>query len=175
MLLQESRRAARATDSGELVLLTEQDRSLWDRDQIAEGSRLADLALSTRAVGPYALQAAIAAVHASATKAEETDWTRIVVLYDLLLRADPSPVIALNRAAAIAMRDGPLAGLRIIDDLFAKGELADYQPAHSARADLCRRLGENAQARQSYARALELTYQEPQRRFLERRLRELQT
>jgi RNA polymerase sigma-70 factor (ECF subfamily) len=173
MLLQESRRAARTTDAGELVLLGDQDRSRWDRAQIAEGEAFVERALAAREVGPYALQAAIAAVHARAASATDTDWARIVALYDLLAHADPSPVIALNRAAAIAMRDGPQAGLAIIDELLDGGALADYQPAHSARAELCRRLGLTAQARGSYARALELTQQEPQRRFLERRLREL--
>jgi RNA polymerase sigma-70 factor, ECF subfamily len=173
MLLHESRRAARATPAGELVLLDEQDRSLWNREQIAEGTALVERALSSRRFGPYALQAAIAAVHAEAPRAEATDWAQIVALYDALLRADPSPVVELNRAAAIAMRDGPAAALPLVDALLARGELRDYHLAHAARADLCRRLGRAAEARGSYERALQLTRQGPQRRFLERRLSEL--
>ena len=173
MLLHESRRAARATPAGELVLLDEQDRSLWNREQIAEGTALVARALSSRRIGPYALQAAIAAVHAEAPRAEATDWAQIVALYDALLRADPSPVVELNRAAAIAMRDGPGAALPLVDALLARGELRDYHLAHAARADLCRRLGRAAEARVSYERALQLTRQSPQRRFLERRLSEL--
>ncbi len=173
MLLQESRRAARSSPAGELVLLDDQDRSLWNRDQIAEGSALVERALQSRRFGPYTLQAAIAAVHANASNAAATDWARIVGLYDVLLRADPSPVVELNRAVAVAMRDGPLAGLVLIDAILARGDLADYHLAHAARADLCRRLGRTAEARSSYARALGLTKQEPERRFLERRLREL--
>ena len=170
MLLQESRRAARASPTGDLVLLDEQDRSLWNREQIAEGIALAEQALASRRFGPYTLQAAIAAVHASAPEAAATDWSRIVRLYDLLAQAVPSPVVELNRAVAVAMRDGPAAGLALIDALLARGELADYHLAHSARADLCRRLGRNAEARDSYQRALALVQQEPERRFLERRL-----
>jgi RNA polymerase sigma-70 factor, ECF subfamily len=173
MLLHESRRAARASPTGELVLLADQDRSLWDRAAIAEGLALVDRALASRRFGPYSLQAAIAAVHASAEDAAATDWAEIVGLYDVLRRADPSPVVELNRAAALAMRDGPAAGLAEIDAILARGDLADYQFAHSARADLCRRLGRSAEARASYERALSLTRQEPERRFLERRLREL--
>ncbi|OGA40433.1 MAG: RNA polymerase subunit sigma-24 [Betaproteobacteria bacterium RIFCSPLOWO2_12_FULL_62_13] len=173
MLLQESRRAARTSPAGELVLLADQDRSLWNRDQIAEGSALVERALSSRRFGPYTLQAAIAAVHAEAPHAAATDWAQIAGLYDVLARVDPSPVIELNRAVAVAMRDGPLAGLILIDAILARGELADYHLAHSARADMCRRLGRTAQARASYQRALELTRQEPERRFLERRLAEL--
>jgi RNA polymerase sigma-70 factor (ECF subfamily) len=173
MLLQEARRAARATPTGELILLADQDRSLWNRDQIAEGSALVEQALASRRFGPYALQAAIAAVHAEAASADATDWREIVGLYDLLLRAEPSPVVELNRAVAVAMRDGPAAGLELVDAILARGDLQDYRLAHAARADLCRRLGEAAQARASYERALALTRQEPERRFLERRLREL--
>jgi RNA polymerase sigma-70 factor, ECF subfamily len=173
MLLHESRRTARTSASGELVLLDDQDRTLWNRDQIAEGCRLVERALTGRRFGPYTLQAAIAAVHAEATTAAETDWAQIVGLYDVLVRADPSPVVALNRAAAVAMRDGAAAGLAIVDEILAGGDLDEYQFAHSARADLCRRLGRVADARESYARALALTKQGPERRFLERRLREI--
>ena len=170
MLLQESRRAARTSPEGELVLLDDQDRSLWNRDQIAEGSALVQRALSSERVGPYTLQAAIAAVHAGAPNAAATDWAQIVGLYDVLARVDPSPVVELNRAVAIALRDGPAAGLVLIDALLARGDLRDYHLAHSARADLCRRLGRTAEARAAYKRALSLTRQEPERRFLERRL-----
>ncbi|HVQ77069.1 MAG TPA: RNA polymerase sigma factor [Candidatus Binatia bacterium] len=170
MLLHESRRTARTSSTGELVLLDEQDRSLWNREQIAEGTALLERALSSRRFGPYTLQAAIAAVHAEAPTAAVTDWAQIVGLYDVLARADPSPVVELNRAAAVAMRDGPLAGLALIDAILARGELEDYHLAHSARADLFRRLGRTAEARAAYERALGLTRQEPQRRFLERRL-----
>jgi RNA polymerase sigma-70 factor (ECF subfamily) len=173
MLLQESRRAARTSRAGELVLLSDQDRSLWNRDQIAEGSALVEKALASRRFGPYALQAAIAAVHAEAVSADATDWSEIVGLYDVLLRADPSPVVELNRAVAVAMHDGPAAGLMLIDAILARGDLQDYHLAHAARADLCRRLGKAAEAGVSYLRALELTRQEPERRFLEGRLREL--
>ena len=173
MLLQESRRAARTSPAGELVLLDDQDRSLWNREQIAEGSALVERALSSRRFGPYTLQAAIAAVHAEAPHAAATDWAQIVGLYDVLVRAEPSPVVELNRAVAVAMRDGPAAGLALIDAILARGDLADYHLAHSARADLCRRLGRTAEARASYERALGLTRQEPERRFLERRLGEL--
>jgi len=173
MLLHESRRAARTSPSGELILLGDQDRSRWARDQIAEGSALVERALTMRRLGPYALQAAIAAVHAEALSEATTDWAQIVALYDILVRADPAPVVELNLAAAVAMRDGPLAGLTIIDAILARGDLADYLHAHSARADLCRRLGRVEEARASYQRALGLTRQEPERRFLERRLREL--
>jgi RNA polymerase sigma-70 factor (ECF subfamily) len=173
MLLHESRRAARTSTDGELVLLDEQDRALWNRGQIAEGCALVERAISSRRFGPYTLQAAIAAVHAEAPDGAATDWRQIAGLYDVLFRADPSAVVELNRAAAIAMRDGPAAGLALVDAIFARGDLADYPLAHSARADLCRRLGRAADARSSYERALALTRQEPQRRFLERRLREL--
>ena len=173
MLLHESRRTARTSADGEVVLLDEQDRSVWDRAMIAEGLTLVERALASRRIGPYTLQAAIAAVHAEAPTAAATDWPRIVGLYDVLLRAEPSPVVALNRAAAIAMRDGPEAGLGLIDDLLARGELAEYRLAHSARADLLRRLGRVAEATEAYRTALALSRQEPERRFLERRLREL--
>jgi RNA polymerase sigma-70 factor (ECF subfamily) len=171
MLLHESRRAARSKDD-ELVLLADQDRRLWDRVLIVEGVSLVERALSSRRFGPYTLQAAIAAVHAEAKTADETDWAQIVALYDVLVRADPSPIIELNRAAAIAMRDGPAAGLAIIDAILARGELDGYHLAHSARADLCRRLGRFADARGSYERALALVRQDAERRFLEQRLRE---
>jgi RNA polymerase sigma-70 factor (ECF subfamily) len=173
MLLHESRRAARSTSDGEIVLLDEQDRSLWNGALITEGTVLVERALSSRRFGPYALQAAIAAVHAEAQRAADTDWPQIVELYNLLVRIDPSPVIQLNRAAAVAMRDGPAAGLELIDALLATGDLDDYHLAHSARADLCRRLGRTADAKASYERALKLARQEPERRFLARRLREL--
>jgi RNA polymerase sigma-70 factor, ECF subfamily len=173
MLLHESRRAARTSPTGELVLLDDQDRALWNREQIAEGRSLVERALASRRIGPYTLQAAIAALHAEATVAGQTDWAQIVGLYEVLLRADPSPVVELNRAAAIAMRDGPAAGLVLIDRILDRGDLADYALAHSARAELCRRLGKSSEARASYERALGLTRQEPQRRFLERRLAEL--
>ncbi|TLY39991.1 MAG: RNA polymerase sigma factor [Nitrospirae bacterium] len=170
VLLQDSRRAARTSPTGDLILLEDQDRSLWNRDQIAEGVSLVDRALSSRRVGPYTLQAAIAAVHAQAASPAATDWAQIVALYDVLMRADPSPVVELNRAVAVAMRDGPLAGLVLIDAILARGDLGSYHLAHSARADLCRRLGRTAEARTSYERALGLTRQEPEQRFLERRL-----
>jgi RNA polymerase sigma-70 factor (ECF subfamily) len=173
MLLHESRRAGRTSAGGDIVLLDEQDRSLWDRGQIVEGTALVEGALASRRFGPYTLQAAIAAVHAEAPTAAETDWRQIVGLYDVLMRADPSPVVELNRAAAIAMRDGPAAGLTIVDAILARGDLGDYALAHSARADLCRRLGRAAEARASYERALTLTRQGPQRRFIERRLADL--
>jgi RNA polymerase sigma-70 factor, ECF subfamily len=173
MLLQDSRRAARTAGNGDIVLLDDQDRSLWDRAQIAEGLAILRRALASRRFGPYTLQAAIAAAHAEAPAAGATDWARIVATYDLLLEVEPSPVVELNRAAAIAMRDGPAAGLALVDALLERGELAGYQPAHAARADLCRRLGRAAEARESYRRAIELTRQEPARRYLERRLRDL--
>ena len=173
MLLHESRRAARALATGELILLNDQDRSLWNRELIGEGSALVRGALASRRVGPYTLQAAIAAVHAEAADAEATDWNEIVGLYDVLLRTDPSPVIELNRAVAVAMRDGPAAGLALVDAILARGDLADYHLAHAARADLCRRMGNLAQAGAAYRRALALARQEPERRFLERRLAEL--
>jgi RNA polymerase sigma-70 factor (ECF subfamily) len=173
MLLHESRRAARETGGGELVLLDEQDRTLWNRDQIAEGTALVEQALQSRRIGPYILQAAIAAVHAEATTAAGTDWPQIVALYDVLVRADPTPVVELNRAVAIAMRDGPEAGLALIDAILVRGDLSDYHLAHSARADLCRRLGRRTEARTSYERALDLTHEDRERRFLARRLAEL--
>ncbi len=173
MLLHESRRTARASPSGELILLADQDRSLWNREQIAEGSALVERALASRRAGPYAIQAAIAAVHANASNAEATDWSEIVGLYDVLLRVDPSPVIELNRAVAVAMRDGPSAGLALIDAILARGDLQDYRLAHAAQADMYRRLERREQARDAYTRALALTRQEPERRFLERRLAEL--
>ena len=173
MLLHESRRSARASATGDLILLEDQDRSLWDRDMIEEGAALVERALATRRIGPYTLQAAISAVHAGALRADATDWAQIVGLYDVLVRAEPSPVVELNRAVAVAMRDGPAAGLALVDAILARGELSDYRLAHAARADLCRRLGRTAQARESYRRALELTRLEPERRFLERRLAEI--
>ena len=173
MLLQESRRGARSTPEGDLVLLEDQDRTLWNREQIAEGTVLVQRALSSGAVGPYTIQAAIAAVHAEAPSAAATDWAQIVALYDVLVRSSPSPVVELNRAVAVAMRGGPAAGLELIDGILARGELADYHLAHAARADLCRRLGRTTDARASYERALALTQQEPERRFLERRLAEV--
>jgi RNA polymerase sigma-70 factor, ECF subfamily len=173
MLLHESRREARTTSSGDVVLLDEQDRSLWDRERIAEGTTLLAEALSFRRFGPYTLQAAIAAVHAEASRPADTDWAQIIGLYDLLLKIEHSPVIELNRAAAIAMRDGPAAGLALIDEILNRGELQDYHLAHSARADLCRRLGRNREAHDAYQRALELAHLDPERRFLERRLGDL--
>jgi RNA polymerase sigma-70 factor (ECF subfamily) len=173
MLLQESRRAARTSPEGELVLLNDQDRSLWNRDQIAEGSALVTRSLATHRFGPYTLQAAIAAVHADAVSADATDWDEIAGLYDVLLRIEPTPVVELNRAVAIAMRDGPAEGLVLIEAILARGDLKDYHLAHAARADLCRRLGKTAQARASYKRAIALARQTPERRFLERRLAKL--
>jgi RNA polymerase sigma-70 factor (ECF subfamily) len=173
MLLHESRRLARTSLDGELILLDRQDRSRWDRELIAEGTGLVTRALTSRRFGPYTLQAAIAAVHVEAPDAASTDWVEIVGLYDVLLRADPSPVVALNRAVAIAMRDGPAAGLELIDALLARGELADYHLAHAARAALSRRLGRRVEARAAYEQALALTQLAPERRFLEQRLAEL--
>jgi RNA polymerase sigma-70 factor (ECF subfamily) len=173
MLLQESRRIARISPQGDLILLENQDRSLWNRGQIAEGKALVERALASQRFGPYTLQAAIAAVHADAADASATDWGQIVALYGLLAQAEPSPVVELNRAVAVAMRDGPEAGLRLIEAILAQGDLAEYHLAHSARADFCRRLGRTAEARSSYERALALTRQDPERRFLERRLAEL--
>jgi RNA polymerase sigma-70 factor (ECF subfamily) len=170
MLLQESRREARSTPSGDLVLLEDQDRSRWDKALIAEGSTLVERALATRRFGPYSLQAAIAAVHAAAPSVAKTDWREIVGLYEVLAGIDPSPVIELNRAVAVAMRDGPRAGLALIDPLLERGELAGYHLAHAARADLCRRLGRTADARASYERALALARQEPEQRFLRQRI-----
>ena len=173
MLLHESRRAARTSSDGELVLLDDQDRSQWNREQIAEGLSLVESAMSTRRVGPYTLQAAIAAVHAEAASAATTDWGQIIGLYDVLARANPSPVVELNRAIAVAMRDGPSAGLALIDAILLRGDLGDYHLAHSARADMYRRLGRATEARAAYKQALSLARQEPVRRFLDRRLREL--
>ncbi len=173
MLLQQSRDAARASPSGELVLLNDQDRSLWNRVQIGEGTALVERALAARRVGPYQLQAAIAAVHANAPTPEATDWNEIVGLYDVLLRLVPSPVVELNRAVAVAMRDGPAAGIALIDAILGRGHLQDYHLAHAALADLCRRVGRFPEARAAYERALALVRQEPERRFLERRLGEL--
>jgi RNA polymerase sigma-70 factor (ECF subfamily) len=173
MLLHDSRRAARVSPAGEIVLLGEQDRSVWNRDLIAEGSALVERALSSRRAGPYSLQAAISAVHAEAGTAEATDWAQIVGLYDVLLRLDPAPIVELNRAAAVAMRDGPLAGLMLIDAILVRGDLTDYQHAHSARADCLRRLGRRDEAATSYRRALALTTQDAERQFLNRRLTEL--
>jgi RNA polymerase sigma-70 factor, ECF subfamily len=173
MLLQESRRAARSSAEGELILLDRQDRSLWNRDQIAEGIALTESALRSRRFGAYTLQAAIAAVHAETSSAESTDWRQITLLYDRLIRIQPSPVVELNRAVAIAMHEGPEQGLRLIDGLLAREELANYPLAYSARADLCRRLGRLPEARASYEKALALARREPERRFLSRRLEEL--
>ena len=173
MLLQESRRASRTSPTGELVLLEAQDRSLWNREQIAEGVALVETALNSRRFGPYTLQAAIAAVHAEAASAARTDWRQIVALYDQLVRIHASPVVHLNRAVAIAERDGPDAGLAHIDALLGQGELADYYLAHSARAEMYRRLGRAVEARAAYEKALALTQQEPERRFLQERIRQL--
>ncbi|WP_103670254.1 RNA polymerase sigma factor [Pseudanabaena sp. BC1403] len=173
MLMQESRRTARTSSTGDLILLEDQDRSLWNQAYIAEGRALVRQALSSPQFGSYTIQAAIAAVHSEATSAEATDWAQIVALYDLLMRAEPSPVVDLNRAVAVAMRDGFLTGLQRIDAILSNGDLADYHLAHAAKADLCRRLGRNSQARESYQRALALVKQEPERRFLEKRLQEL--
>ncbi|HEY9167328.1 MAG TPA: RNA polymerase sigma factor [Candidatus Kryptonia bacterium] len=173
MLLHESRRAARMSPEGELVLLENQERSLWNRDMIAEGVPLVERAIASQRFGPYTVQAAISAVHAEATAASETDWNEIVALYDLLIRLNPSPIVELNRGVAVAMRDGPSAGLKIVDAILERGELNDYHLAHSARAELCRRLGKTTDARMSYERALKLTRQEPERRFLESQLKKL--
>jgi RNA polymerase sigma-70 factor (ECF subfamily) len=170
MLLHESRRAARSSPSGEVILLDDQDRSLWDKELIAEGSRLVERALVSRRFGAYTIQAAIAAVHAQAPEPAATDWDEIVGLYDVLLQSDPSPVIELNRAVAVAMRHGPAAGLALIDGILDRGDLRDYRLAHASRGELCRRLGRMDDARASFERALALTRQEPERRFLERRL-----
>ncbi|HWG21863.1 MAG TPA: RNA polymerase sigma factor [Terracidiphilus sp.] len=173
MLLQESRRAARTSPTGELILLENQDRSLWNREQIAEGVALVEKALNSRRLGAYTLQAAIAAIHAEAESVAATDWRQIVALYDQLVRIQPSPVVQLNRAVAIAMRDGPEAGLAHIDAVLEHGELANYYLAHAARADMYRRLGRTAEARLSYEKALALTQQEPERQFLQERIRQL--
>lgn len=173
MLLQESRRKARSSADGDIILLEDQDRSLWDKTLISEGLALVRRALSSRRVGPYILQATIAAVHAEASSAAATDWNQIAELYGVLLTIEASPIVELNRAVAVAMRDGPAAGLALVDAILGRGELADYSLAHSARAELCRRLGQTADAAASYQRALTLARQGPERRFLERRLREL--
>lgn len=173
MLLHESRRIARSSPAGELILLENQDRSLWNREQIAEGKALVERTLASRRFGPYTLQAAIAAVYADALVAAATDWTQIVGLYSLLIRVAPSPVVELNRAVAVAMRDGPQAGLELIDALLKRGDLEDYHLAHSAKADLCRRLGKTIEARASYQKALSLTQLEPEKRFLKKRLADL--
>jgi len=173
MLLHDSRRAARTSPTGDLILLENQDRALWNRNQITEGVSLVAQALSSGQVGPYIIQAAIAAAHAQAPSSATTDWAQIVALYDILLQAHPSPVVELNRAVAVAMSDGPLAGLDLINGILMRGELENYHLAHAARADLCRRLGQTTEARASYERALRLTQQEPEQRFLKRRLSEL--
>jgi RNA polymerase sigma-70 factor (ECF subfamily) len=173
MLLQDSRRAARTSPDGEVILLEDQDRSLWNQGQIEEGQRLIERALGSRRAGPYSIQAAIAAVHAGSPDAASTDWAEIVGLYDVLWRLDRSPVIELHRAVAVAMRDGPAAGVALVDAILERGDLRDYRLAHAARAELYRRLGRNADARQSYQKALSLTRQEPERRFLERRIAQL--
>ncbi len=174
MLLHDARRQARTTDTGEIVLLEQQDRSLWNHEQIADATKLVERALSSRGFGVYTLQAAIAALHAEAKSTEATDWAQIVALYDVMLRSDPSPVVELNRAVALAMRDGPAAGLDAIDRLLGRGALDDYRFLHAARADLCRRLGRRSDAQASYRRALALTQAGPERRFIERRLAELE-
>jgi len=173
MLLHESRRPARTTPDGEMILLEDQDRSLWNRELIAEGIRLVRHAFASGRLGPYTVQAAISALHAEARSSAATDWSEIVALYDLLLRIDPSPVVELNRAVAIVMRDGPAAGLSQIEGLLAKGKLDNYPLAHSAKAELCRRVGQMDEAKASFEKLLALTSQEQQRRFLERRLAEI--
>ena len=173
MLLNESRRSARSTADGDIVLLEDQDRSLWNRDMIAEGVGLVEKSLSTRRFGVYTIQAAISAVHSEAADAASTDWSEIVGLYDMLVKMNPSPVVELNRAVAVAMRDGPESGLKIIDGILARGELIDYHLAYSARAELCRRLGRTEEAGKFYKSALSLAKQEPEKRFLNKRLREL--
>lgn len=173
MLLQESRRAARTSASGDLILLEGQDRSLWNRKLIDEGALLVERALTSRQFGPYTLQAAIAALHAEAPEAAATDWAQIVGLYDMLLRCAPSPVVELNRAVAVAVRDTPAAGLKLINEILARGDLQDFYLSHAARADLLRRLGQRDEARTSYQKAISLTQPEPARRFLQQRLHEL--
>jgi RNA polymerase sigma-70 factor (ECF subfamily) len=170
MLLHESRRAARISADGDIVLLEDQDRSLWSRDLIAEGKRLVEQAFASQTVGAYSIQAAISAVHAEAASGAETDWSQIVALYDVLLRAAPSPIVELNRGVAVAMRDGPAEGLALIDRILARGELAGYHLAHSARGELLRRLGEIEPAAEAFERALSLAKQEPEVRFLTRKL-----
>jgi RNA polymerase sigma-70 factor, ECF subfamily len=173
MLLQESRRCARSSPTGDLILLEDQDRRLWNQEFIREGQVWVERSLQSPDFGSYTIQAAIAAVHGSAMEATATDWGQIVTLYDVLMQAEPSPIIGLNRAVAMAMRDGPAAGLALIDQILAQGDLADYHLAHAARADLCRRLGRMDEARDAYQRSLMLVKQDPERRFLEKRLREL--
>ncbi|MEW4451561.1 RNA polymerase sigma factor [Bremerella sp. JC817] len=173
MLIQESRRQARTAPNGDIILLEDQDRSLWNQQAIAEGAQMIQDALNTRRFGVYTIQAAIAAVHAEAASSTETDWPQLVALYDVLARIEPSPVVHLNRAVAVAMRDGAEAGLALVNEILSSGSLEDYHLAHAARADLCRRLGRNTEAIASYERALQLAKQEPERRFLEGRLREL--
>jgi RNA polymerase sigma-70 factor (ECF subfamily) len=175
MLLQESRRAARSSPNGELILLEQQDRSLWDQGHIAEGLQLVRAALGSGRVGAYTVQAAIAAAHAEAASAAATNWANIARWYEILLRLEPSPVVALNHAVAVAMRDGPAAGLELIDAILSRGELTDYHLAHSARAELFRRIGRSVEAKAAYRRAIELVRQEPERRFLVKRLEELST
>jgi RNA polymerase sigma-70 factor, ECF subfamily len=173
MLLQESRRCARSSPTGDLILLEDQDRTLWNQDLIREGQAWVERSLGSPDFGSYTIQAAIAAVHSAATSANVTDWGQIVALYDVLMQAEPSPIIRLNRAVAVAMRDGPAAGLVLVDQILAEGDLADYHLAHAARADFCRRLGRRDEARAAYQRSLQLAKQDPERRFLEKRLREL--
>jgi RNA polymerase sigma-70 factor (ECF subfamily) len=173
MLLHESRRAARTTAEGDIVLLEDQDRGLWNREHIAEGRALIERALGSRVFGPYTVQAAISAVHADAATPQETDWGQIVALYDVLLGGGSSPIVELNRAVAVAMRDGPAAGLALIDKILQRGDLEKYHLAHAARADMCRRLGRTREARAAYEQALSLAQQEPERRYLRRRLAEL--
>jgi RNA polymerase sigma-70 factor (ECF subfamily) len=173
MLLHESRREARNSAGGEIILLDDQDRSLWNREHIDEGKQLVERAFASQQFGPYMIQAGIAAIHANAETASSTDWSQIVGLYDVLARISPSPVVELNRAVAVAMRDGPAAGLELVDAILTRGELADYHLAHATRADFCRRLGKTADARTSYQQALRLARQEPERRFLAGRLAEL--
>lgn len=173
MLIQESRRTARMASNGDLILLEDQDRSLWNRNFIAEGIELVERALTSGRFGVYTIQAAIASVHARAASTAATDWGRIVAFYDALARATPSPIVELNRAVAVAMHEGPARGLELIDAILARGQLTEYHLAHAARADLCRRLGLTAEARVSYERALALALQEPERRFLQMRLDEL--
>jgi RNA polymerase sigma-70 factor (ECF subfamily) len=173
MLLQESRRAARTSSDGQLILLENQDRSRWNREHITEGLALVERALASQPIGSYTLQAAIAAVHAQAPTADATDWAQITALYDVLLQAERSPIVELNRAVAVAMRDGPIEGVKLIDAILARGDLSDYHYAHAARGDLCRRLGRTADARRSYEQALRLARQEPERRFLQQRIAEL--
>ena len=174
MLLHESRRAARMSDTGDIILLDDQNRSLWNRDLIDEGQKLVEQSLASRRFGVYTIQAAISAVHGNATAASDTDWSQIVALYDVLLRASPSPIVELNRAVAVAMRDGAAAGLTIVDEIFHRGDLANYHLLHSTRGELLRRMGRTEQAVAAFGHALELVQQEPERRFLQAKLRDLQ-